>query len=325
LPDKLRIEAFSRTTLFDLTPFRASPLWIMPNGTALCIDVALLVERLGAHAFWSVMNALDTSERRKQFSSTWGTAFETYCLARLATIFRGKKWSFVPNPLDESSDEELWDGLATRDDTAIVIECKGTFIKSAEKYSGEPGPFFRGLTQKFGYVKHGGLFQLRRGIAAVWIDQTAKSSVRGLRAAKDVFPVMVVQDPIISVGPVMRVLSDRFQRSIESRLHAGGPKVWPLTVITADALDRLAAVIQVTGERLDSILKSFHRTHPSRMIPLDDFMTMNGDRFNKPNVRALIKERFHAISEPSMQRFRNGEYGGTGDRGAVPLPADSAP
>lgn len=314
LPDKLRIEAFSRTTLFDLTPFRASPFWIMPNGTALCIDLALLVERLGAHAFWGVMNALDTLERRKQFSSTWGTAFETYCLDRLATICRGKKWSFAPNPIDESSGEELWDGLATRDDTAIVIECKGTFIRSAEKYSGEPGRFFRGLTQKFGHVKHGGLYQLRRGITAVWIDQTAKSSVRGLRAAKDVFPVMVVQDPIIGVGPVMRVLSDRFQRSIESRLHAGRPKVWPLTVITADALDRLSAVIRVTGERFDSILKSFHRAHPSRMIPLDDFMAMNGGRFNTEPIRALIKERFHATSEPSMERFRNGDYGGTGNK-----------
>jgi hypothetical protein len=202
-----------------------------------------------------------------------------------------------------------------------VIECKGTFIRSAEKYSGQPGRFFRGLTQKFGHVKHGGLYQLQRGITAVWIDQTAKSSVRGLRGAKNVFPVMVVQDPIIGVGPVTRVLSDRFQRSIESRLPAGGPKVWPLTVITADALDRLSAVIRVTGERLDSILKSFHRAHPSRMIPLDDFMARNGGRFNTEPVRALIRERFHAISEPAMERFRSGEYGGTGPPPSIdPLP-----
>ncbi len=68
--------------------------------------------------------------------------------------------------------------------------------------------------------------------------------------------MLVVQDPIISAGPVMRVLSDRLLRSIKPRLKAGGPKVWPLTVLTADALDRLSAVIQITGERLDSILKS---------------------------------------------------------------------
>lgn len=315
LPARLRIETFSRSTLFELTPFRASPLWIMPNGTALCVDVGLLVERLGAHAFWSMMNALDTPERRKQFTSTWGAAFESYCLDRFAGIFGAKKWTFVSNPKDDSSHEELWDAVATRDDTAIVIECKGTFITSAEKYSGEPGRFFRGLTQKFGHVKHGGLYQLRRGIAAVWIDDTAKSTIRGLRAAKHVFPVLVVQDPIIGAGPVIRVLSDRFQRAMEPFLKPGGPKVWPLTVITADALDRLSAVVRVTGERLDSILKSFHRAHPSRMISLDDFMSMNGGRFNAEPIQALIKERFNGVAEAAMQRFREGHYGKTGEEG----------
>ncbi|ODS53499.1 MAG: hypothetical protein ABS36_12720 [Acidobacteria bacterium SCN 69-37] len=312
LPDRLKIESFSRTTLFDLTPFRASPLWIMPNGDALCIDVALLVERLGAHAFWSVMNALDTMARRKQFTSTWGSAFEAYCLDRLDKIFRARNWFFVPNPLDESSNEELWDAVAVRDGAAIVIECKGTFIKSGDKYSGEPAAFFRGLTQKFGHVKHGGLYQLRSGIEAVWFNQTAKSSIRGLRAVEDIYPVLVVQDPIINAGPVMRVLSDRFLRSMEPRLKVGHPKVWPLTVMTADALDRLSAVIQVTGERLDSILKSFHRAHPSRMISLEEFMAPNGDRFNTEAVRAIIKGRFDVIAEAAMQRFRNGDYGGTG-------------
>jgi hypothetical protein len=325
LPAKLRIETFSRTTLFDLTPFRASPLWIMPNGTALCVDVALLVERLGAHAFWSVINALDTAERRKQFTSTWGLAFEAYCLDRLATVFRARKWSFVPNPRDESSNEELWDGLATRDDTAIVIECKGTFIKSVDKYSGEPIRFFRGLTQKFGHVKHGGLYQLRRGIEAVWIDKTTNSSIRGLRVAKHIFPVLVVQDPIITAGPVMRVLSDRFLRSIKPRLKVGGPKVWPLTIITADALDRLSAVIHVTGERLDSILKSFHRAHPSRMISLEDFMAQDGDRFNTEAIQARIKARFDETAERAMQRIRNGDYGGTARDEAAVLPANPTP
>lgn len=320
LPEKLKIERCSRTTLFDLAPFRASPLWIMPNGTALCVDVALLVERLGAHAFWSVMNALDTPERRRQFTSTWGSAFEAYCLDRLATVFRAKKWVFVPNPRDERSNDELWDGLATREDTAIVIECKGTFIRSANKYSGEPSAFFRGLSQKFGHVKHGGVYQLRRGIEAVWVDKTAIGPVRGLPAAKHVFPILVVQDPIISAGPVVRVLSDRFLRSIEPRVSAGGPKVWPLTVVTADALDRLAAVIQVTGERLDSILKSFHRAHPSRMIPLEDFMARDAKRFNSSATRAHIKARFDDVAVPAMERFERGDYGGTARDEKAPRP-----
>lgn len=51
------------------------------------------------------------------------------------------------------------------------------------------------------------------------------------------------------------------------------PKMWPLIVMTADDLDRLSASVQVTGQRLDAILERFHRTHPSRMILLVDFLS----------------------------------------------------
>ena len=88
LPEKLNIATFSRSTLFDLTPFRAKPLWVMPNGNVLCVDAALLMERLGPHVFWSVINALDTSARRKQFTSTWGLAFENYCLDAFQLVNR---------------------------------------------------------------------------------------------------------------------------------------------------------------------------------------------------------------------------------------------
>src|SRR5262249_31596954 len=66
VPKHLRIKAYTREMLFDLTPFRQKPLWIMGD-QALCIDPALLVERLGPHMFWSMMNALDTKERRREF------------------------------------------------------------------------------------------------------------------------------------------------------------------------------------------------------------------------------------------------------------------
>ncbi len=314
LPDTLKIDAFSPAALYDLTHFRASPLWIMPNGAALCVDVALLIERLGAHAFWSMMNALDTADRRHQFSRTWGAGFEGYALDHLATIFQGKKWTFVRNPADEGSHEELWDAVAIRADAAIVIECKGTFIRSADKYSGRQRRFFRGLTQKFGRVKHGGVYQLWRGIRAVWIDGTATTAVPGLRAVKDVFPVLVVQDPIFRAGPVVRVLSDRFQRSAASRARTTGPHIWPLTVMTADALDQLSAAIAITHEPLQAILKTFHRTHPSRMISFDHFLSMSPARFNTAAVRTVLKNRFHAVADPAMQRFDRGVYGGVGKR-----------
>ena len=57
-------------------------------------ELALLMERVGPHAFWGVMNALDTTERRLQFTRAWGQAFENYSLDILRRVFGGKKWSF---------------------------------------------------------------------------------------------------------------------------------------------------------------------------------------------------------------------------------------
>lgn len=69
VPDALKLASFEQSALYDLTPFRKTPLWLMPNNLALCIDASMVVERLGAFAYWSVMNSLDTPERRKTFSS----------------------------------------------------------------------------------------------------------------------------------------------------------------------------------------------------------------------------------------------------------------
>ncbi len=233
LPQHLRIDAFSRATLFDLTPFRAKPLWIMPDGRALCVDAALLMERLGPHVFWSVMNALDTPERRNQFSATWGLGFERYCLDGLAKVFGAKKWIFIRNAIDSSTNEELSDAVATRDDVAVLVECKGTFITSAEKYSGVPGRFMRGLTRKFGRGKHGGVHQLVRAISHVWFQRVASESVPRSQRAADVYPILIVQDPIVGCGPVAKVLSDRFQKAIEDlrrNVNHKTPRIWPLLV-----------------------------------------------------------------------------------------------
>lgn len=85
----------------------------------------------------------------------------------------------------------------------------------------------------------------------------------------------MVQDPVLGCGPVARVLSDRFQIAVKGGVDVldRTPKMWPLTVMTADDLDRLSASVQVTGQRLDAILERFHRTHPSRMILLVDFLS----------------------------------------------------
>jgi len=314
LPSHLRINAFSGSTLFDLSPFRIKPLWLMPDGLVLCIDPVMLLERLGPHVFWSVMNALDSKAARHQFTGTWGKAFENYSLEVLGTVFRAKKWLYTRNPIDAETNEELADATAVRDGTAIVVECKGTFITSANKYSGRPTAFMRGLTQKFGRSKHGGVYQLVRTISKVWYARTSSGAVAHSQKATDVFPILVLQDPIFACGPVARVVSDRFQVGIERarrKVTHKTPTVWPLTVITADELDWLGAALSVKNARLDALLKRFHRLYPSRMISLGEFLSSNtADFFDSAKVRENVNNRFRAKTEGTMERFKNGDYGG---------------
>jgi hypothetical protein len=287
----------------------------MPDGLVFCVDAAMLMDRLGPHMFWSAMDALDTEERRNRFSSTWGLAFERHCWDALRRLFRGRTWSFDPNPIDASTNEELWDAVARRKSSAVVFESKGTFMRSADKYAGIPGRFLRGLTRKFGRGKKGGVRQLVRGIARQWFSRAARGVVPRPDEVTDVFPVLLVQDPILGCGPVAKVLSDRFQVALDRARRRAKPQrppnIWPLTVVTADELDFLAAGFEVTGQPLDAMLKRFHRAHPARMTSLSDFLSSGEARdFGFPEKgRAVIRERFTAGTKATLERFRSADYG----------------
>lgn len=313
LPTALGISTFTAGTLFDLTPFRTKPIWLMPDGTALCIDPVMLMERLGPHAFWTVMNAMATSDQRRTFSAAWGLAFEAYCNDRLATVFKGKKWVLQISPRDAATNDELFDAIARREDTAIVLECKGTYITSSDKYSRVPAKFFRGLSRKFGKAKHGGIHQLVRGISRTWLHPADRGKTGRKRSITNVYPVLVVQDPCLGAGPVARVLSDRFEAAIEralARCPRPVPKIWPLTVVMADDLDRLAASVEATGQRVDSLLKRFHRRYPSRARPLGEFLdTGKNVDFGFPErVAAILRAEFRAATDQTMLRFKEMTY-----------------
>ena len=241
-------------------------------------------------------------------------AFERYCLDGLARIFGSKKWTFIRNAIDSSTDEELSDAVATRDDAAVLVECKGTFITSADKYSGEPGRFMKGLTRKFGRGKHGGVRQLVRAISHAWFQRVAVKSIPNSPKIADVYPVLVIQDPVVGSGPVAKVLSDRFQKAIgDARRHVSHktPRIWPLTVLTADDMDRLVAGSNIPGGHTAvAIFKRFHRTHPSRIISFGDFLTSQGSElWPAAERKSVVNERFKAATKGTLERFEQGEYG----------------
>jgi hypothetical protein len=72
--------------------------------------------------------------------------------------------------------------------------------------------------------------------------------------------------------------------------------------MTADDLDRLTALVNVTGVRLDSVLKMIHRAHPSRMISLGDFLSISLKRVGfDERANAVLRGRFQKHADAAME------------------------
>ena len=135
-----------RTLLLDLTAFRKRPIWRFSPNRYLCVDPCLLVEKLASGFYWTVNAALDTDERRLQFSRLWGTLFEEHVLEMLRHAVPPQR--LTENVMYDTPQEEAFDAVVLEDTNAIVFEIKGSFARIEAKYSGQFLPFFKGLFGK---------------------------------------------------------------------------------------------------------------------------------------------------------------------------------
>ncbi len=83
--------------------------------------------------------------------------------------------------------------------------------------------------------------------------------------------------------------------------------------LTADDLDRIVAAAKIpAGHSPIALIKRFHRTHPSRIISFGDFLTSrDGAELCPPaQLKPIVNERFTTVTGGTLERFRQGEYGG---------------
>ena len=162
LPGTLGHIEDERTLLLDLTAFRTNPIWRFSPHSYLCVDPCLLVEKLASGFYWTVNAALDTVERRLQFSRLWGTLFEEHVLEMLRHAVPSHR--LTANVMYDAPREEAFDAVVLEGTNAIVFEIKGSFAKTKAKYSGHFLPFFRGLSEKFGNQRHCAVQQLATNV-----------------------------------------------------------------------------------------------------------------------------------------------------------------
>ena len=141
--------------------------------------------------------------------------------------------------------------------------------------------------------------------------RVAVESIPNSPKIADLYPVLVIQDPVVGSGAVAKVLSDRFQKAIgDARRHVSHktPRIWPLIVLTADDIDRLVAGSKIPGGHTAvAIFKRFHRTHPSRIISFGDFLTSQGSElWSAAERKAVVNERFKAATKVRLSDLNRG-------------------
>ena len=218
--------------LLDMTPFRRTPVWRFADDDFFCLDPAFLLERLGPGFYWSVMDALD-DERRRDFSSLWGLLFQEYALELLRVVYPPQSNILVSQPHFETPNEEAFDAILDFGGGIIALEIKGPLIPIAAKYSGDPADFFAGIDSKFGDVEGGAVRQLAVNLKHAFSSHPSRR-LRGFpdRHLQEIFPVVVVQDPILKLGLSTKPLVQSFQSLTHGTVWLHGSHVWPLVVVT---------------------------------------------------------------------------------------------
>jgi hypothetical protein len=220
----------------------------------------------------------------------------------------------VQSPFYEDPREEAFDAVILEGRDAVVLEIKGSFARVGEKYSGAFLPFFRGLSRRFGNQPQAAVRQLADGIRHTF-GTPHHRAVKDLpvKEVRGVWPVVVVQEPILGLGIASRVLVERFERrlrrgawlpQLDTTVH---PVVFlhieDLEVLAQDLHDGRLAFVEALREKLgfdQEHFLSFHDFYFGQLAPSRGF----DFRHN-----SLVAAAFAELRSAALQRFSAGAYG----------------
>ena len=299
----------ARALKLDLTAFRTRPIWRFSPDRYLCIDPCFLVEKLASGFYWTVNAALDTDDRRLQFSRLWGTLFEEHVLEMLRYAVPPSR--LVENASYDAPREEAFDAVVLDGVHAIVFEIKGSFAKTEAKYSGRFLPFFRGLSEKFGNLRHRAVHQLAANVRNTFgLPRRREVSTLPVRTVRCVWPVVVFLEPILGFGLASGLLVDRFVHRIRNLLPQAYTSIHPVVFLDIEDIEIIVeniregdfTFVDCLRERLgqdETNFFSFHDFYWGQFVP---------ERKVEFKKNKIIADEYRELSEAAMARFGTGAY-----------------
>ncbi len=298
------------TFFFDFSIFRRFPLWRSGGHRYFCIDVAFLEERLSSFGFyWTVVNGLVDEGLQLSFQRLWGELIQEYVRRVMTEAHRGRPATFLPKPLYSDGGTEVFDSAIVVGDCLIPIEIKSSVIPIEQKYAGQASSFYQGISAKFGSGPGAAVEQLLRNLGQIFSEDRPRESSIPVSEIREIFPVVVVHEPILRFGLATRALADEFFTAVSKLTLRDSLRIYRLQVIDIETIERLEPHIRDGDFTLVECLRAKAREDSHKMgfwqFMVTRFMPSRGIK-PKPNSKLL--GRFDWLTKAALWRVYRGDY-----------------
>jgi hypothetical protein len=317
LPSLVRGSEADIAFFFDMTAFRQFPLWRSGDHKYFLIDPIFLAERLSSYGFyWTVINGLVDDHLRNEFQRVWGELVQEYVRQLLAESFSAERASFLRRPTYDDDGSEVFDCAVVLGDGLIPIEIKSSVLPIADRYAAKAGPFYQGISEKFGSGPGAAVEQLLRNIEHL----LSAEHPRGCRQIpldhiRRILPIVIVHEPIFRFGRLARTLATEFTAGLDRlvkriRPHVAPFYIYPFQLLTVEELERLQPYIQSGDLDLFDCVRSKVEEDPDYHMGLWEFVTTKflPAKGIKPRANEKMVGRFRWLIEAQIWRVYRGDY-----------------
>jgi hypothetical protein len=232
----------------------------------------------------------------------------------LAESFLAEPGSFLRRPTYCDDGSEVFDCAILSGDGLIPIEIKGSVLPIADKYAAKAGPFYQGVSAKFGSDPGAAVEQLLRNIEHILsAEHPRESSQIPSGRIRRILPIVVVHEPILRFGAIARTLATEFTaglRRLKIRPPLEALEVYPLQLLIVEELERLQPYIQERDFDLFDCVSSKAKEDPNYQLGLWEFVTTTFLPANgiKPRANEKMIGRFIWLTEAQSWRVYRGDY-----------------
>jgi hypothetical protein len=287
-PEDLRTRLGGTQRATDFSPIQNTPLLRHPDGTHLCLDPGLLLDKAGRGLFWTIRSRLDDSEgeRLKNF---WGVLCEEYLHWLWEVNYLGKGQYFrLPCFTDG---KPAFDACLLEHTTLTVFEYKASTLTAGAKHSFDADLFGNELEKKYAVFgpRAKGVGQLQRDLQR--LCEGEQISGLDFSRVRKVFSVIVSFDEAL-VGLGVASYLDRLLHSHRRAMAKQTKKVFPplFTALVSD----IEYVLPYTSDvEFWAMLETFATAEPSRSGPLRNGMAKA--LVDYARGKDVIGERFEEI------------------------------